>query len=90
MTAVNVCHLISHTDAPYHVHGAGCADLQRNANRGRYQQIDVTPAAVEEFASLQELTESYYDGHLSDSPDATWADYADEFKVFPCVKWSAS
>ena len=71
----------------FHVHGAGCADLKKRHYKG-------AQTYTTEFDSMQELVETWYDGQLQDNADdpvwSVWSAYAEEFKVFPCVKWVAS
>jgi hypothetical protein len=71
-------------EPPFHVHAVGCADTFRR----RYATCEYYK---EDFDSLRELVESYYDGQLQDNADdpagwGEWEAYIDEFKVFPCVK----
>jgi hypothetical protein len=70
-------------DHTFHIHSAGCADLRKRQYRGAQQ-------STHDFDSLQEVVEDWYDGQLQDNADdpvwSSWEAYADEFKVFPCVK----
>ena len=66
-------------DGPtYHVHAAGCADVQRDpAYRGSEHAED--RRATYDFANLVEVAAFVYD--FEDDPE----DLVGDFKVFPCA-----
>ncbi len=68
------------SERPYHVHAAGCADVQRSAvYRGREHQSDKdTPIEVD---NLVEVAEYVY----ADVEDDPW-NLIDDFEVFGCAK----
>lgn len=66
----------------YHVHDENCADLKRYG-RGKPKGGEVDPCGYE-YASVQAVVESVYEGHMSDSGDP-WTYYRSEFRFFPCI-----
>ncbi|WP_069164569.1 hypothetical protein [Nocardia altamirensis] len=74
----------------FHVHAAGCADLDRSPTyRAREHQADAKN--VRPLASLRDVVIDTYDpGSFDYDPDTDeWESFAVEFKVFPCVTWPA-
>lgn len=69
-------------DSMIHVHRAGCADLKR----GIYPRLAVY-TDTGEFESLQEIVWDFYppDNFCYDA-EGEWEDYAQEFRIFPCVE----
>lgn len=69
----------SNTDETFHVHAAGCADVQRSpVYAGPDHKSD--RAAVYDFANLGEVAAFVYD--FEDNPEGL----VDDFKVFDCAK----
>lgn len=79
--------LVDQSKGSFHVHAAGCADLnkrQYHSNRNIEQYLWIIEAE-----SQQEIVEEVYSDFLPTNDDGeptTWLDYADDVYIFPCVK----
>lgn len=68
-------------DGIFHVHRAGCADL----NRRPYALLrEGNERYTEEHASLESVVLAVYDNGIMEG-DETWEDYVGGFYVAPCV-----
>ena len=66
------------SDGTFHIHAEGCRDIkQRKYHRSEKYNETIT--------SVEQLVNDSYADIIDENPDTTWEDYADEFKIFPCV-----
>lgn len=68
--------------ATFHVHAAGCADLQKHHYARMTEKYDL------ESASFRDLVEDTYQDQLAENEGTdwgTWLTYEDEFRLFPCA-----
>lgn len=65
-------------DASFHIHAQGCQDIrQRKYHRAeKYDEV---------ITSVEDLVETSYSDIIAENEGTTWEDYANEFKIFPCV-----
>jgi hypothetical protein len=94
MTKVHVLgpNLATNGGETFHVHAEGCADVHRSRIYASADHEWDRKNAYD-FGSLDEcVKDTYHDqiysDHAGEDPDQISADYASDFKVFPCVKWS--
>lgn len=66
----------------FHLHAANCADL----HKGIYKHINEKD--VMQADSLRTIVLDVYPPDDFQYSAEDWQDYADDFKVFPCVKFS--
>jgi len=76
------------SDATFHVHRAGCADITRSPVYRREEPWEIDVSSVREVVEAMFGPEagSFYEeaGLEPDDPDA-WRDYRSDFRFFPCV-----
>jgi hypothetical protein len=75
-----------HTDdyRMFHVHAAGCNDLQ---NSRRYPGCHVEDSYRIDAKTIDDCVLEIYGAHIAGS-EGTIAEYAEDFRVFPCADLS--
>jgi hypothetical protein len=66
----------------FHVHDASCADLRQSKYNGYRDQRGQRWTG--DYASEQKVIEDIYSDFIGDD-GTTWADYASDVRIFPCV-----
>jgi hypothetical protein len=89
MTNVTVIGPNGINDATFHVHATGCADI----GKAKYRFCDDRDWTID-VSSVQELIEDLFSDFIGtgetqhdDGTLTTWEDYANEARIFPCVKF---
>jgi hypothetical protein len=65
-------------DKEFHIHGAGCRDIKRGVQQGKYWDAGFAQMAVSAEALVEAEVQVFTD------QDQGWT--ANDFKVFPCCK----
>ncbi len=71
-------------DEQMHVHGEGCADIDRSPVY-RSREFDNDKRNPIKFADKREVVEYVFADQIAESGGLTWEDYEHDFKWFPCV-----
>jgi hypothetical protein len=77
------------SDATFHVHAAGCADIKRGIKVGKGNTVAANYSRAEKndmiVASFREMVEQDFADIMAENPDETWESYTNEYRIFPCV-----
>lgn len=70
----------------FHVHKAGCADLNKGVYRRLNPNDNYSEAYLEDHDSVESVVLAIYDnGILDEDAGETYQDYLQEFKFFSCT-----
>ena len=69
--------------ATFHVHSAGCPDTTKGIYRKAKTAGDQGGWEIE-ATDVAEVVEAIYSDIIAENPGTTWADYADDVRIFPC------